>query len=113
MTIKLTKEEMETHLYFNEVKEDYATIATFNTKMKNKIAKAALSYPDLIRVVSIDECGELIAELPKNLLSINIKTPKARAKKKQMTDAEKAEFVHRTRMGKAKKILQDTGLLEN
>lgn len=93
---------METHLYFSERVDDQVTIATFNTRLQNKLKKAALAAPDQVKIESEDAYGELVAVLPKNLLSINIKTPRTRARK-QMTDEEKAAFVSRTRAAKARK----------
>lgn len=95
MTIRLTREEMETHLYFSEETDSTATIATFNGKLKRKLKSSAEKYPNYINIISEDEYGELVAELPKNLISLNIKTPKEFKSKRKVTEEQKKAFVER------------------
>ena len=95
MALGLTREEMETHIYWNEETTSIATIVTFNGKLKKKIKSSAEQFPDEIKVVSEDQYGELVAELPKNLISFNIKTPKKYKATRKMTDEQKQAFVER------------------
>ena len=100
MAIKLSKEEMETHLYWSEEPGCMATVATFSTKLKRKLQAAAEQFPAQVRIISEDSYGELIAELPKSLISVNIKTPKDLKKKRVVTEEQKQAFVERTRKAK-------------
>ena len=95
MTVKLTREEMETHVYWDEETDCIATIATFNGRLKKKIKASAEQFPDEVQVVSEDPYGELVAKLPKNLISFNIKTPKKYKNTRKMTEEQKQAFVKR------------------
>lgn len=95
MTLRLTREEMETHLYWNEEVDSLATIVTFNNKLKKKLRASADQFLEEIRIVSEDNYGELVAELPKNLISLNIKTPKKYKNTRKMTEEQKQAFVER------------------
>lgn len=95
MAVRLTREEMETHLYWNEETDCTATVVTFNGRLKKKLRTSAEQFPDEIKIISEDELGEMVAELPKNLVSFNIKTPKKYKNTRKMTDEQKQAFVER------------------
>lgn len=95
MALGLTREEMETHIYWNEEVDSIATVATFNGKLKKKIRESARQFPDEIKIISEDDYGELVAELHKNLISFNIKTPKKYKTTRKMTEEQKQAFVKR------------------
>ena len=94
MTVRLTREEMETHLYWSEEVDSIATIVTFNNRLKKKLQTAAEQF-GVVKIISEDPYGELVAELPKGLISLNIKTPKEFKKKREMTEEQKQAFVER------------------
>lgn len=94
--MRLSREEMETHLYFSEEVDCEATICTFNGKLKRKIMAASEQFPDLVKIKNEDNYGEMIATLPKNLISLNIKTPKTLDRKRTMSEEQKKAFVERT-----------------
>ena len=94
--MRLTREEMETHLYFSEEVDSEATICTFNGRLKKKLLTASQQFPDLVKIKSEDNYGEMIAMLPKNLISLNIKTPKTLDRKRTMSEEQKKAFVERT-----------------
>ena len=95
MTLRLTREEMETHIYWNEETDSIATICTFNGKLKRKLKESAEKFPEDIKIIKEDDCGEIVANLSKNLISLNIKTPKKYKKTRQMTEDQKKAFVER------------------
>lgn len=95
MAVRLTREEMETHLYWNEETDCTATVVTFNSKLKKKLRTSAEQFPEEIKIISEDDWGEMVAELPKNLISFNIKTPKKYKNTRKMTEEQKQAFVER------------------
>ena len=95
MALRLTREEMETHLYWNEETDCIATIVTFNNRLKKKLRTSAENFPEEIKIISEDECGELVAEVPKTLISFNIKTPKKYKNTRKMIEEQKQAFVER------------------
>lgn len=95
----LTREEMETHLYLNELKDCTVCICTFNNKLKKKIKTAAEQFSEVV-IKRETADGEMIAEFPKNLLSLNIKTPKTLSRNSSMSEEQKKAFVERTQRAK-------------
>lgn len=95
MTLRLTREEMETHIYWNEETDCTACLVTFNNKLKKKLKESAEKFPDEIRIISEDSYGELVAEFPKSLVSFNVKTPKKYKNTRKMTEEQKQAFVER------------------
>lgn len=92
--MKLTREEMETHIYFNEETDSIATIVTFNNKLKNKIIKAVNQNPNDFKIISEDQYGELVAECPRKFLSINLRAS-GKTRTRKMTEEQKQAFVER------------------
>lgn len=95
MTIRLTREEMETHIYWNEEVDCTVTITTFNNKLKKKLRASAEQFPEEIKVIREDAYGELVAEFPKSLVSFNIKTPKKYKNTRKVSEEQKQAFVER------------------
>lgn len=91
----LTREEMETHLYLNELKDCRVSICTFNNKLKKKIMAAAEQFDDVVIERETSD-GEMVASFPKKLLSLNIKTAKSVSRNRHMTEEQKKAFVERT-----------------
>lgn len=94
--MRLTREEMETHIYLNELTDCVACVCTFSSKLKRKLKAAAEQFDDVV-IKRETADGELVVELPKKMLSINVKVPKRRV----MTEEQKRAFVERTRKAKA------------
>ncbi|MFI3327229.1 MAG: molecular chaperone [Clostridia bacterium] len=65
----LTNYERETIINLNE-EEKTASIYTYNVKLINRINKKVREYPDLYKIVAVDQHGGITCEMPKDKLSI-------------------------------------------
>jgi hypothetical protein len=84
------KEERETILLFNEA-EDTATIYTFNTDLKRRLAKFADSHPDLCTLTVNDtEYGSVTYEIQKSRVSIRLMAPYSEERRKAASTYAKA-----------------------
>lgn len=71
----VTKEERETIVNFNEA-DDLATIYTFNTGLKKRLASFAEKYPELCRMTVDDAVyGSVSYEIQKSRVSIRLNPP--------------------------------------
>ena len=71
----VTKEERETIVNFNEA-DDLATIYTFNTGLKKRLASFAEKYPELCRMTVDDAVyGSVSYEIQKSRVSIRFIAP--------------------------------------
>lgn len=76
------KEERETIVNFNEA-DDIATIYTFNTNLKRRLAKYADSYPDLCKLTVDDTAyGSVTYEIQKSRVSIRLVAPYSEERRK-------------------------------
>lgn len=66
---KLTKAERETIIIFDEEYET-ATIHTYNTRLRKKLAELAVLYPDQIMPVSAPKKGEVTYQIPKGCVTV-------------------------------------------
>ena len=87
MAYKLTKEERETIILFDE-SADTASLDTSSLPMMRKMEKLRKEFPEAYRVVRQDEYGTKY-EFPKNLISIR------RPRTHKMTDTQKKEVAER------------------
>ena len=84
------KEERETILLFNEA-EDTATIYTFNTDLKRRLAKFADSHSDLCRMTVDDpEYGSVTYEIQKSRVSIRLIAPYSVERRKAASEYARA-----------------------
>ena len=83
--MKLTREEMETIITFNEI-DGAADIETFNSRIKRDIAKAAENYPQDVTIHDNGD-GSIRAILPKKW--VKIRAPRV------LTDEQRAEIAER------------------
>jgi len=89
------KEERETILLFNEA-EDTATIYTFNTNLKSRLAKFADNYPDLCKLtVSDAEFGSVTYEIQKSRVSIRLNAPYSDERRKAASEYAKKHGIRR------------------
>ena len=65
------KEERETIVNFNEA-DDIATIYTFNTGLKKRLAAFAEKYPDLI-IIELE--SPFHSDLPSTIITEHLSTP--------------------------------------
>ena len=83
------KEERETILLFNEA-EETATIYTFNTDLKRRLAKFADSHPDLCKLTVDDtEYGSVTYEIQKSRVSIRLVAPYSEERRKAASEYAK------------------------
>lgn len=80
------KEERETILHFDEA-DDTATIYTFNTGLKKRLAAFAEKYPDLCRM-TIDDAvyGSVTYEIQKSRVSIRLIAPYSEERRKAASE---------------------------
>lgn len=89
------KEERETIVLFNEA-EDIATIYTFNTNLKRRLAKFADSHPDLCRLTVDDtEYGSVTYEIQKSRVSIRLNAPYSDERRKAASEYAKKHGIRR------------------
>jgi hypothetical protein len=68
---KLTQYEQETIIGFNEA-EATANVYTHNKKLRDKLARLALQYPDTIRLVRGEPHGAVTYTVPKACVSVRV-----------------------------------------
>ena len=80
------KEERETIVNFNEA-DDVATIYTFNSGLKKRLAAFAEKYPDLCRL-TIDDAvyGSVTYEIQKSRVSIRLIPPYSEERRKAASE---------------------------
>ena len=71
---RLTKYEKETIVLFNEA-EDKANIYTYNTALKNRLAKFSKENPNCAKLITTYPCGAVAYEVDKKRLSIRFTSP--------------------------------------
>lgn len=91
----VTKEERETIVNFNEA-DDIATIYTFNTGLKKRLASFAEKYPDLCKLTVDDAVyGSVSYEIQKSRISLRLVPPYSEARKQAAS-----EYARRNGLGK-------------
>ena len=86
---KVPKEERETILRFDEA-DDIATIYTFNSGLKKRLASFAEKYPDLCRVIVDDAVyGSVTYEIQKSRVSIRLNPPYSEERRKVASEHAK------------------------
>lgn len=71
---RLTKYEKETIVLFNEA-EPTANIYTYNTALKNRLAKFSKENPNCAKLITTYPCGAVSYEVDKKRLSIRFTSP--------------------------------------
>ncbi|MBP3898769.1 MAG: molecular chaperone [Mogibacterium sp.] len=85
----VSKEERETILLFNEA-DDTATIYTFNSSLKRRLAAFAEKYPDLC-ALTVDDAvyGSVTYEIQKSRVSIRLVAPYSEERRKVASEYAK------------------------
>lgn len=78
--MKLTKYEKETIILFNEDEQE-ASIYTFNSDLKRRLAEFSRSYPQLCRLTASTAEGSVTYVLDKSRLSIRLIPPYSEERK--------------------------------
>ena len=82
----VTKEERETIVLFNEA-DEIATIYTFNSGLKKRLAAFAEKNPDLCRLTVDDAVyGSVTYEIQKSRLSIRLLAPYSEERRKAASE---------------------------
>ena len=85
----VSKEERETILLFNEA-DDVATIYTFNSSLKRRLATFAEKYPDLCKLTVDDAVyGSVTYEIQKSRVSIRLVAPFTEERRKAASEHAK------------------------
>ena len=89
------KEERETIVNFNEA-DDIATIYTFNTGLKRRMASFAEKYPDLCRMTVNDAVyGSVTYEIQKSRVSIRLVAPYSEERRKASSEYAKEHGIRK------------------
>ena len=92
----VTKEERETILRFDEA-DDTATIYTFNSGLKKRLASFAEKYPNLCRMTVDDAVyGSVTYEIQKSRVSLRLVAPYSEERRKAASDYAKKHGIHNT-----------------
>lgn len=81
----MTSQEKETTINFNEG-DEIATVYTYNSAMKRKLAAFAAAYPDLCRVREVCPTGAITYEIAKDRISVNFKKPLTEKERKILSE---------------------------
>lgn len=105
MKCRLTKYERETIILFNEA-EPTATIYTYNTALKNRLAKYSRENPTLATLTMEYPCGGVSYTIDKRRLSIRLTAPYSEERKNKAREyAQKHNTISRlnnSRLGSKK-----------
>ena len=87
------KEERETIVRFDEA-DDIATIYTFNSGLKKRLAAFAEKYPDLC-TVAVDDAvyGSVTYEIQKSRVSIRLVAPYSEERRKAASEYAKKQGI--------------------
>ena len=89
------KEERETIVLFNEA-DDIATIYTFNSSLKRRLAAFSEKYPDLC-ILTVDDAvyGSVTYEIKKSRVSLRLVAPYSEERRKAASDYVRKHGFHR------------------
>lgn len=90
--MKLTREEMETIITFNEI-DGAADIETFNSRIKRDIVKAAENYPQDVTVHDNGD-GSIRAILPKKRVKIRAPQKLTEERRAQMAESARKNLLN-------------------
>ena len=86
--IKLTKYEKETIINWNQ-EEDTASIYTFDSDLKHRLADFSVRFPDLCKLIRTTEEGSATYEITKSRLSIRLVPPYSEERRKAASEYAK------------------------
>jgi len=90
------KEERETIVNFNEA-DEIATVYTFNSGLKKRLASFAEKYPNLCRMTVDDAVyGSVTYEIQKSRVSLRLVAPYSEERRKAASDYAKKHGIHNT-----------------
>lgn len=74
MITGIKKTHKTTEIYFDEA-DEWTTVSTYNTSLKNRLMAYARVYPDLCRQTDDNETGGLSFEIQKDRFSFRLLPP--------------------------------------
>ena len=80
MITGIKKTHKTTEIYFDEA-DEWTTVITYNTSLKNRLLAFSQEYPDLCKIVSDDECGCLQFKIQKRYFTYRISAPYSEERK--------------------------------
>ncbi len=89
---RLTKYEKETIVLFNEA-ENTANIYTYNTALKNRLAKFSKENPNCAKLITEYPCGAVAYEIDKKRLSIRFTAPYSEERREKARKYAKAHNI--------------------
>ena len=89
---KLTKYEKETIVLFNEA-ENTANVYTYNTALKNRLAKFSKENPSCAKLITEYPCGAVAYEVDKKRLSIRFTAPYSEERREKARKYAKAHNI--------------------
>ena len=80
MITGIKKTHKTTEIYFDEA-DEWTTVITYNTSLKNRLLSFSQEYPELCKIVSDDECGCLQFKIQKRYFTYRISAPYSEERK--------------------------------
>ena len=80
MITGIKKTHKTTEIYFDEA-DEWTTVITYNTSLKNRLLAFSQEYPELCKIVSDDECGCLQFKIQKRYFTYRISAPYSEERK--------------------------------
>ena len=80
MITGIKKTHKTTEIYFDEA-DNWTTVITYNTSLKNRLLAFSQEYPELCKIVSDDECGCLQFKIQKRYFTYRISSPYSEERK--------------------------------
>ncbi len=82
---KLTKRQKDTEIYYNQT-SDPMQIRTHDQKLVRKLATLSEEYPELCRLVEVDEYNGSYFEVDKHRISIHVIRPYSEERRKKQSE---------------------------
>lgn len=94
MKTGLFKKQKTTNIYFDEA-SSIIEVCTYNTDLKNRLAKYAGQYPSECRLIDDDENGCLTFEINKGRFGFKLTAPYSEERRKAAGELAKKENLRR------------------
>lgn len=92
MRTGLTKRQKTTHIFFDE-QSSIIEVQTYNTGIKNRLAKYAADYPGLCKQTDDDEQGGLTFEIEKGRFGFKLTAPYSEERRKAASTLAKKKGI--------------------
>ena len=80
MITGIKKSHKTTEIYFDEA-DEWTTVITYNTSLKNRLLAFSKEYPELCELTDDDECGCLSFRIQKKYFTYRISAPYSEERK--------------------------------